>query len=120
MSVLVAVTDSKEGRQALADGALEAKQLGTDLVVVNLMSRSLDTSALPDDLVHDVVNPHGTDDVDQVDVVLNTLQSRPDVTRLVVGLRRRSPIGKAVLGSIAQRLLLESLVPVLAVKAPDA
>jgi nucleotide-binding universal stress UspA family protein len=120
MSVLVAVTDSKEGRQALADAALEARQLGTDLVVVNLMSRNLDTSGLPGDLAHEVVNELGTDDVDQVDVVLEALQSRPEVTRMVVGLRRRSPIGKAVLGSIVQRLLLESPVPVLAVKAPDA
>ena len=120
MSVLVAVIDSKEGRQALADAVLEAQQLGTDLVVVNLMPHDLDTSAIPADLVHEIVNRHGSDDVDQVDVVLEALQRRPEVTRLVVGLRRRSPIGKAVLGSIAQRLLLESPVPVLAVKAPDA
>ena len=120
MSVLVAVTDTKEGRQALTDAAQEAQQLGTELVVVNLMLRNLDTSALPDDLTTEVINRMGSDDVDQVEVVLDALHERPDVTRMVVGLRRRSPIGKAVLGSIAQRLLLESPVPVLAVKAPDA
>ena len=41
------------------------------------------------------------------------------VSRLIIGLKRRTPVGKAVLGSISQRLLLNSPVPVLAVKTSE-
>ena len=117
MSVLVAVADSKEGRQALTAAAVEAQQLGTSLVVVNLALNALDTTAIPTGLDHEVVERLGREDADPVEAVLDALEARPGVTRLVIGLRKRSPIGKAVLGSTSQRLLLESPVPVLAVKA---
>jgi nucleotide-binding universal stress UspA family protein len=38
---------------------------------------------------------------------------------LVVGLHRRSPVGKALLGSNAQQILLNARCPVLAVRADD-
>ena len=48
-----------------------------------------------------------------IEQVLQVIDGRPEITRLVVGMRKRSAIGKAVLGSIPQRLILEATVPVL-------
>ncbi len=39
-------------------------------------------------------------------------------TLIVIGLRHRSLVGKFILGSEAQRILMEASVPVLTVKAP--
>jgi hypothetical protein len=112
----VAVTDSAEGQSALEAAGNEAVQLNVALVAVNLSGSELDTSLWPADLPYEVVVPDGPSHLDEVEQVLQVIEERPEITRLVVGVRKRSPVGKAVLGSIAQRLILEATVPVLSVK----
>lgn len=119
MSVLVAVPDSVEGVTALAAAGDEAKLLDTDLIVVNTGLRPLDPATIPTVAPVTVIERHGSDQRDPVDVVLAAVEDH-HVHRLVVGVRLRSPVGKALLGSLSQRLLLASPVPVLAVKATES
>ena len=118
MSVLVAVPDSPEGIAALAAGAAEADLLGTDLVVVNLALRPIDPNSVPTGTQVKIIDRSGRSDRDPAEAVLDEIRDH-DVSRLVIGLKRRSPVGKALLGSLSQRLLLESPVPVVAVKLRD-
>lgn len=120
MSVCVAVTNSAEGQAALEAAAHEAVELNAPLVAVNLTGSDLDTSAVSSELSFEVVVPSSPSSLDEVEQVLQVLDARPEITRLVVGVRKRSPVGKAVLGSIPQRLILEATIPVLSVKSSDA
>ncbi len=52
---------------------------------------------------------------DPADDVLTVAQER-DATLIVIGVRRRSPVGKLLLGSNSQAILLNADCPVLAVK----
>ena len=116
MSILVAVTDSKEGQAALNAAIDEARSLSTDLIVLNLTLGGLTVPQLPDGLTIRVVDRKGPDDRDPVDAVLDEIRTDSSIGRLVIGVRRRTPVGKALLGSVSQRLLLEADVPILAVK----
>lgn len=120
MSVCVAVTDNKEGQAALETAAQEAGQLSVSLVAVNLTGANLDTAAISPDLQVEVVVPPSPSALDEVEQVLQMLEERPEITRLVVGVRRRSAVGKAVLGSIPQRLILEASIPVLSVHSSNS
>ena len=117
MTILVAVSDSADGRFALDAAADEARRFETDLVALNLTPRRLEPAGLPRDIALLVVEGAG-DAGDHADVVLDYLQRPPEEDRLLIGVRRRTPVGKAVFGSTRQRLLLDSPVPVLAVRPP--
>lgn len=119
MSILVAVPDRKEGAAAVTAAIAEAQRFSTDLVVVPLgLHSAYDTTALDESGIdYSIVSRKGRGDRDPAEAVLDELEERPDVERLVIGMKRRSRVGKALIGSVSQRLLLDSPVPVLAVKA---
>ncbi|KXP06552.1 universal stress protein [Tsukamurella pseudospumae] len=116
MTVIVAVPGTSEGPVALRAGVEEARSLGTDLVAVNLGLTRLDISGVEGQVPITVVDRIGRGDRDPVDAVLDEIDERA-ATRLVIAVRRRSRVSKAVLGSVSQRLILNSPIPVLAVKA---
>jgi hypothetical protein len=111
MTILVAVTADDEGAAALEGALAEARHRDTDVVALNLRPLPLD---VPDGSRVTVVDR--VLGVEDGDAVLERLEKDVDVDLLVIGVRRRSPVGKAILGDVAQRLLLEASVPVLAVK----
>lgn len=115
MTIVVAVPESAEGAVALAAAVAEAVRLDSDLVAVNLGLTPLDASAIDFDGALTVVERTGREDRDPADAVLAAIDEHGG-QRLVIGVRRRSRVSKAVLGSVSQRLILQSPVPVLAVK----
>lgn len=118
MTIIVAVPESAEGTHALSAAIDEAEKFDTDVVACNIGLRPLETASLRSDVEITVVERSGRHDRDQVDVVLDEIADR-EATRLVIGIKRRSAVGKALLGSVSQQLLLNSPIPVLAVKPAD-
>lgn len=117
MSVIVSFAPGPEGEAALAEAARQSTEAGRPLVVVctvpsdEARTAARDAaSAYQDAQVVDV--PEGAD---AVEVILDEI-SRVDPALLVIGLRRRTPVGKLILGTSAQRLLLDAPCAVLAVK----
>ena len=65
---------------------------------------------------HEVLQP--TDGRPSAEVILGAAITH-DADLIVIGLRRRSPVGKLITGSTAQHVLLDAQCPVLTVKAPQ-
>lgn len=111
MSVLIATNDSPEGQAALKTGVAEAELRGLPVLWMNLGDRPVDTSLLPAG-AREVPRPAH---LDAVDALLDAAAAE-DVALIALGVRQRSRVGKLLLGSAVQRIVLESTVPVIAVK----
>ena len=131
MPVVVGYVEKPEGRAALVRGEEEARLRGTKLVVVNSSrgGREFDADEAitserhleevrhrleRDGIAHEVRQlVRGQDPAeDLIDVA-----EEVGAELIVIGLRRRTPVGKLIMGSNAQRILLDASCPVLAVKA---
>jgi nucleotide-binding universal stress UspA family protein len=93
----------------------------TGLIVANLRLSPLDPSAVPSDIDTKVDTKvvERRPRMDVADHVVELLDEQEDIALLVIGMKRRSPVGKLVLGSPAQQLLLRADIPVLAVKTAN-
>ncbi len=127
MTVVVGWTPDRYGRVALEHGVAEATLRTEPLVVVNASrgdswvdprfahddeATGLDAELARLGVPHEIRRPVGGDVAEQViDVVQDV-----DASLLVIGLRHRSAVGKLLMGSTSQRLLLDCPCPVLAVK----
>lgn len=130
-TVVVGYVPKPEGEAALSRAIDEARLRGTQLVVVNshrggqefdgeaarkaeadmeTVRARLDEAGVAYDLRQLVRGFEPAED-------LISIAEASSAELIVIGLRRRSPVGKLILGSNAQRILLDAHCPVLAVKA---
>ena len=130
MTIVVGFVPTKEGRAALNRSVEEAKTRRSRLVVINSNRGGRDfddesTQAAEAELqrVKDELGGNGLElEVRQLvrgnepaeDLI--SVANETDADLIVIGLRRRPPVGKLLLGSNAQRILLAAPCAVLAVK----
>jgi nucleotide-binding universal stress UspA family protein len=130
MTILVAYVPRPEGQAALDKGIEIAQRRNEHLVVVNAspggrkedasmadaqdverIEQLMKSAGLKADVKQFV---RGKSAVEEIEALVESLQA----SVLIIGLRRRSAVGKLIMGSVAQELLLSVSCPVLAVKSP--
>jgi len=130
-TIVVGYVPKPEGRAALRRGAEEARLRNSRLVVVNShrggrefdRDDALESEAQLEEVRSQLDNAGVEHEVRQLVRGMDPAEDLISVAEevgaefIVIGLRRRSPVGKLILGSNAQRVLLDSPCPVLAVKA---
>ena len=115
--IVVGYSSRPEGRSALRRAVAEATLRGASLVVLHGPDDDLDELEAElgaAGVAHRLVRSADGDDLAED---LLELAEDTGAAFIVIGLRRRSPVGKLLLGSNAQRVLLDAACPVLAVKA---
>ena len=120
-TIVVGYSPKPEGRAALQRAIAEAHLRHSSLIVVHT-SNDNEVAALRSELEASGVAYEVRQAPDALDPA-EELITTADVSSaefIVIGLRRRSPVGKLLLGSNAQRVLLDASCPVLAVKAEPA
>ncbi len=129
MTVLVGYVPNALGEATLRAGVEESRRRSEPLVVLNRPRDDVPVAARrapADDLerVDRDVRELGVDvEVVQVEEGGDAAEALVEAATthrasvLVIGLRHRSAVGKLILGSVAQRVLLGAPCPVLAVKA---
>lgn len=127
MPVVIGYIPDEYGEAALAGGIEEARRRGTGIVVVNSTRGDalIDTRYLGDRAVvsleerlassgldHEVRQTMGRDVAEEIVRVARDVGAEA----IVIGIRHRSPVGKAIMGSVAQRVIIDATCPVIAVK----
>ena len=129
MTILVAYVPRPEGQAALDKGIEIATRNQEDLMVVNAttgdtkdepsMANVQDVERVEKLLAGSGINAtfkqfvRGKSAIEEIQDMVDSLP----VSLVIIGLRKRSPVGKLLLGSVAQDILLTVSCPVMTVKA---
>ncbi|MFT4085844.1 MAG: universal stress protein [Gordonia sp. (in: high G+C Gram-positive bacteria)] len=127
--IVVGYTAGSFGRACLEHGIAEAKLRDVELLVINAVSEARGQRMVDADEIAEIQSrletsgvkfavrqPIGATPAEE----LLTAMDHPDAELLVIGMRRRTQVGKLLLGSTSQYLLVECSKPVLVVKPTDA
>jgi nucleotide-binding universal stress UspA family protein len=132
-TIVVGYVPSPEGEAALDRAVDEAMLRGSSLLVVNSQrggrTADYEEMALTNEqvqVIHDRLHAagiehdvrgliRGNDPADDLVAIAEEVSAE----MIVIGLRKRTPVGKLIMGSNAQRILLDATCPVLAVKRAD-
>lgn len=128
MTVAIAHSDTPRGKAALRAAAEEAAYRNQPLAVMRIVGGVDEPRDDPAYTEHVAAQLRGFPDLqwsvhsaaegtDTATAILD-LADELDASVLVLGSRKRRPIGKLILGSTVQRVLIESMIPVLVVKSP--
>lgn len=134
MVVVVAVEDAAEGERLVEEGAFLAPQLGEELHVLHVVEYEELVESLDDDTAPDrrTVRQQATDHArgiassitDQFTPVgrvgkpaseIVSYLEEVDATYVVIGGKHRSPVGKAVFGSVTQKVIMRAPCPVVTI-----
>ena len=130
-TIVVGYVPTPEGLAAVEYAVNEAQRDNARLVIVNSGVRGYDSdpafaSATDLDALATRLTGLGVEhDIRQSTQAISPaeeiLQAATEVSAdlIVIGLRRRSPVGKLFLGSSSQQVILDAACPVVAVKRPD-
>lgn len=132
MIIVVGYLPTREGSAAMDHAVAQAKRLDGRVVVVN-------TGKNGDNSDRSFAGPQDLDAIDQELTVAGIEHEIRQVTSgesaaealiaaatevsadlIVIGMRRRSPVGKIITGSTAQAVLMDAACPVLSVKPGQA
>lgn len=132
MTVLVGYVPNPLGEATLRAGVEECRRRGEPLVVLNMArddvlvdarrAASSDLARVERDVAElgvEVEVVQVEEGSDPADVIVSEASSR-GASVVVIGLRHRTAVGKLIMGSVAQRILLDARCPVLAVKEDEA
>jgi nucleotide-binding universal stress UspA family protein len=132
MSIVVGFVPTPAGEAALTAGIAEAMLRNEDLVIVNSAREGalVDKSVASDDVMEQAARRASAAGItatviqppyhhDLADEFLDVAREA-GASLIVIGLRHRTQVGKFILGSHAQRILMQADRPVLAVKADGA
>lgn len=132
-TIVVGYVPKPEGKAALRRAAEEARLRHLRLIVVNShrggrefgREAAMEADTQLDEVENELRDAGVEHEVRQLVRGLDPAEDLVNVAKevdaefIVIGLRRRSPVGKLILGSNAQRVLLDAPCPVLAVKSDE-